>query len=96
MRSGSRWLAAAAGSAAKRAKATKQPGATEARSKMEGPAPSVADFGLVFNPKGVDLDAFEDDMVRCLAAGADDYMTKPLSPQVYIEKLWRLYSRTRT
>jgi DNA-binding response OmpR family regulator len=35
----------------------------------------------------------EDDMVRCLASGADDYMTKPFSPQVYIEKLWRLYSR---
>jgi CheY-like chemotaxis protein len=35
----------------------------------------------------------EDDMVRCLSAGADDYMTKPFSPQVYIEKLWRLYAR---
>lgn len=35
----------------------------------------------------------EEDMVRCLSAGADDYITKPLSPQVYIEKLWRLYAR---
>jgi DNA-binding response OmpR family regulator len=34
-------------------------------------------------------------MVRCLAAGADDYVLKPLSPQVYIEKLWRLYLRSR-
>ena len=38
----------------------------------------------------------EQDMVRCLAAGADDYILKPLSPQVYIEKLWRLYLRTRS
>jgi len=37
----------------------------------------------------------EDDMVRCLSAGADDYVLKPLSPQVYIEKLWRLYLRSR-
>jgi CheY-like chemotaxis protein len=35
----------------------------------------------------------EDEMVRCLAAGADDYITKPMSPQVFVEKLWRLYQR---
>ena len=38
----------------------------------------------------------EDDLVRCLAGGADDYIQKPLSPQVYIEKLWRLYLRSRS
>jgi CheY-like chemotaxis protein len=37
----------------------------------------------------------EEDMVRCLAAGADDYLTKPLAPQVFVEKLWRLYARNR-
>jgi CheY-like chemotaxis protein len=41
------------------------------------------------------VNSAEDDMVRCLAAGADDYLLKPLSPQVYIEKLWRLYLRSR-
>ncbi|MCE1229286.1 MAG: response regulator [Firmicutes bacterium] len=35
----------------------------------------------------------EQDMVRCLSAGADDYMTKPISAQVLVEKLWRLLQR---
>lgn len=37
----------------------------------------------------------EDDLVRCLSAGADDYMTKPLAPKVFIQKLWRLYRHSR-
>jgi DNA-binding response OmpR family regulator len=35
----------------------------------------------------------EQDMVRCLAAGADDYITKPISAQVLIERLWRMLQR---
>jgi len=42
------------------------------------------------------VNAGEDDMVRCLLAGADDYITKPLSPQVYIARLWRMYLRSRS
>lgn len=37
----------------------------------------------------------EQDMVRCLAAGADDYMTKPIFAQVLIERLWRMFQRVR-
>lgn len=35
----------------------------------------------------------EADMVRCLASGADDFMAKPLSLPVLIERLWRLVRR---
>lgn len=32
----------------------------------------------------------EQDVVRCLASGADDLMSKPLSMPILIERLWRL------
>lgn len=35
------------------------------------------------------------DMARCLAAGADDFMTKPYSADVLVERLWRLFERSR-
>jgi len=38
----------------------------------------------------------EQDMVRCLAAGADDYITKPISAQVLMERLWRMLQRAST
>jgi len=35
----------------------------------------------------------EQDMIRCLAAGADDYIIKPISAQVLVERLWRMHQR---
>lgn len=35
------------------------------------------------------------DMARCLAAGGDDFMTKPFSVDVLVERLWRLHERSK-
>ena len=35
----------------------------------------------------------EPDMLACFAAGADDFMTKPISLPVLVERLWRLRRR---
>ena len=36
----------------------------------------------------------EQSMIRCLAAGADDFMIKPISVQMLVERLWRLFERS--
>lgn len=33
------------------------------------------------------------DMVTCFAAGANDFMTKPISIPLFIERLWRMLQR---
>lgn len=35
----------------------------------------------------------EEDMVACFAAGADDFMTKPVSVPLLMERIWRLHRR---
>jgi len=35
----------------------------------------------------------EDDIVACFAAGADDFMTKPISVTLMMERIWRLHRR---
>jgi CheY-like chemotaxis protein len=35
----------------------------------------------------------EDDIVGCFAAGADDFMTKPVSVTLMMERIWRLHRR---
>ena len=37
----------------------------------------------------------EEDILRCFNAGADDYLTKPVALQVYVEKIWHLLVRRR-
>ncbi len=36
----------------------------------------------------------EKDMVACFSAGADDFMSKPISIPLLLERLWRLARRT--
>lgn len=36
----------------------------------------------------------ENEMIACFGAGADDYMTKPISMPLLIERLWRLMERS--
>lgn len=37
----------------------------------------------------------EEDILRCLACGADNYLVKPFSPQAYLDMLWRFHRNIR-
>jgi CheY-like chemotaxis protein len=42
---------------------------------------------------GVTAHAFDGDRDMCLAAGMDDYLTKPISPESLEDKIWRWTAR---